>query len=44
MAAEHETSAVDSRIAEIVRGLNLVRHPEGGWFAEVYTAPVSFGV
>ena len=42
MAAEHETSAVDSRIEEIVRGLNLERHPEGGWFAEVYTAPVSF--
>ena len=42
MTAENETAAAEQRIAEIVRELKLEKHPEGGWFAEVYTAPVSF--
>ena len=42
MAAENGTTAAEQRIAEIVRELKLEKHPEGGWFAEVYTAPVSF--
>ena len=42
MTAENETAAAEQRIAEIVRELKLEKHPEGGWFAEVYTALVSF--
>ena len=42
MTAENGTAAAEQRIAEIVRELKLEKHPEGGWFAEVYTAPVSF--
>ena len=30
------------RVDEIVQGLQMVRHPEGGWFSEVYTSPVVF--
>lgn len=30
------------RIKEIVQELKMEGHPEGGWFSEVYTAPVSF--
>ncbi len=39
---EHGTSAGIPRITELVRALHMERHPEGGWFAETYTAPVSF--
>ena len=42
MTAENGTAAAEQRIAEIVRELKLEKHPEGGWFAEVYTAQVSF--
>ena len=41
MTAKNGTAA-EKRVAEIVRELKLEKHPEGGWFAEVYTAPVSF--
>lgn len=30
---------VQARIAELKEVYHLQRHPEGGWFAEVYTAP-----
>ena len=42
MTAENGTAAAEQRIEEIVRELKLEKHPEGGWFAEVYTAPISF--
>ena len=28
-----------TRAQELIEGYGLKRHPEGGWFAEVYTAP-----
>ena len=38
----YDGAAKQSRIAEMTNALKLEKHPEGGWFAEVYTAPVSF--
>ena len=40
MVIDNGTTA--SRIKEIVQELKMEGHPEGGWFTEVYTAPVSF--
>ena len=38
----YDGTAKQSRIAEMTNALKLEKHPEGGCFAEVYTAPVSF--
>ena len=38
----YDGAAKQSRIAEMADALKLEKHPEGGCFAEVYTAPVSF--
>jgi|GEM_PF-682123 len=39
MPAASDSSISSVRVREIVKTLNLAAHPEGGWFAEVYTAP-----
>ena len=38
----YDGTVKQSRIAEMANALKLEKHPEGGWFAEVYTAPVLF--
>lgn len=35
--------AAEQKTAQWIQSLGLEKHPEGGWFAEVYTAPSEYG-